>query len=100
MAARASPGEHAPSELLAFEVLSATERGFQSGAHAFMPNVYVDIAGQIEAKKEALACYASECRPYPHPRSLEGVEILARKRGVEVGRTYAEAFQLIRRIEV
>ena len=54
-----------------------------------------DASGEL-----ALTYYASESRPYPHPRSIEAVEYLARKRGGEVGIEYAEAFELIRRVEM
>ena len=37
-----------------------------------------------------------EMRPFPHPRSLEGVEALARVGGVSVGVEAAEAFEVIR----
>jgi LmbE family N-acetylglucosaminyl deacetylase len=100
MAARHSPGEFGPEEIVAFEVLSSTERGYPNGGHTFRPNMYVDVAKTIDKKKLALCYYASELRRYPHPRSLEGIEYLARKRGSEIGIEYAEAFELIRRVEM
>ncbi|MCS7307970.1 MAG: hypothetical protein NZ526_05405 [Aquificaceae bacterium] len=42
--------------------------------------------------------YSSEIRNYPHPRSPEGIENLARLRGMQVGAEYAEGFKLVRRI--
>jgi len=98
MAARSSPGEFAPQEIWAFEVPSSTERAWQTAERAFHPTVYVDVGTTIELKKQALACYRTESRPYPHPRSVEGLEYLARKRGLEVGLAHAEAFALVRRI--
>jgi len=98
MASRHSPGEFAAREVLAFEVLSSSERGYRNGS-AFAPTVYVDVSKTIDKKKLALTYYASEARPYPHPRSIEALEYLARKRGGEVGIEYAEAFELIRRVE-
>ncbi len=99
MAARCSPGEFAPTEILAFEVASSTERAFASPARAFCPNVYVDVGRTIDKKKLAMRCYESEARPYPHPRSPEGIEYAARHRGLEIGVEYAEAFALVRRVE-
>lgn len=99
MAARASPGEFLVREIYAFEVLSSTERSWQTATYAFMPTVYVDVKETIETKKKAMRAYETECKPYPHPRSVEGVEFLARKRGSEIGIEYAEAFALVRRIE-
>jgi hypothetical protein len=37
-------------------------------------------------------------RPFPHPRSYEGVRSLAKVRGMTVGVAYAEAFEVIRRV--
>lgn len=99
MAARCNPPEFSPLEIRTFEILSATERSWQNGARIFMPNLYVDIARNIDMKKLAMQYYASEYRPYPHPRSIEAIEYLARRRGNEVGLAYAEAFHIIRKIE-
>ncbi len=99
MAARHSPGEYAPSRIYCFEVPSATERARRHPASAFCPNTFVDVHATIDAKKLAMKHYQSECRPYPHPRSNEGIEYWARKRGLEVGLEYAEAFELVRSVE-
>ncbi len=99
MATRCNPPDNFPSELRTFEVLSSTERSWQGPNTAFHPNCYVDIEKYIDEKKLAMSYYKSEYRDYPHPRSLEGIEYLARKRGNEVGLKYAEAFNIIRRIE-
>ena len=99
MAARSNPPDHSPSEICTFEVLSSTERAWQNGDRAFMPNYYVDVASVIDQKKLAMTYYENEYRPYPHPRSIEGLEYLARHRGNEVGMDYAEAFHIIRRVE-
>lgn len=47
-------------------------------------------------KRRALECYRSEMRPFPHARSLENVEHLARYRGASVGIEAAEAFMVVR----
>lgn len=99
MAARVNPPEFGPGEIRTFEVLSSTERAWQEPGRAFHPNLYVDVAATIEAKKLALQAYETEYRPYPHARSVEAVEYLARKRGTEAGVTHAEAFHIVRRIE-
>jgi len=80
--------------LLAYEI-STTNR---FGQHVFSPNVFVDISDFLNKKLEALACYTAELREFPHPRSLEGVELLARERGLSIGVRAAECFQLIREI--
>jgi LmbE family N-acetylglucosaminyl deacetylase len=64
----------------------------------FSPNVYIDITDTFEAKIRALMCFASEIRPYPHPRSPEIIKALTEKRGSEAGIPMAEAFRLIREV--
>jgi len=80
-------------EIYAFEVLSSTEWNYPL---SFSPNVYFDIGDTLERKLKAMTEYKSELREYPHPRSLKGIEIKARQRGMEVGFYYAEAFECIR----
>jgi LmbE family N-acetylglucosaminyl deacetylase len=98
MAARANTGDFIPNYVLSYEVLSSTERSFQSPQHIFTPNIYIDIEKQLNKKIEALKCYKTELNAYPHPRSPEVVKTLADKRGVEVSLKQAECFQLIRGI--
>jgi LmbE family N-acetylglucosaminyl deacetylase len=56
----------------------------------------VDITGQWVRKRQALEAYAAEMRPWPHARSIEALEHLARWRGAQVGVEAAEAFCLLR----
>ena len=97
-ASRPCAGEHAPSRLYSFEVPSSTEWAYQV-RDGFRPTVYRDVARTIRMKIEAMKRYRSEVRVYPHPRSPEALDILARKRGVEVNMTSAEAFELIRDLQ-
>jgi len=82
-------------EIYSFEVPSSTEWG----THTFTPNVFVDISETFDKKIEALKCYESELRPYPHPRSLEAIKTLAMYRGYQSGLQLTEAFKLIRWIK-
>jgi LmbE family N-acetylglucosaminyl deacetylase len=85
--------------LLFFETVSSTEWQPPYSAPAFLPNWFVDISDVLDAKMSALrACYGEEMRAWPHPRSYEGVEHLARWRGATVGCAAAEAFMLGRAI--
>ncbi len=84
--------------LLAFEIPSSTVWQQPSGGVAFCPNWFVDISSTFENKMLALKAYNEEMRPWPHPRSYQGVEHLARWRGAIVGCDAAEAFMLIREI--
>lgn len=85
-------------KILAFETLSSTEWQIKDKSNMFSPTEYNDISEFIAKKIEALKIYQDELRDYPHPRSVEGVKILAQYRGMEVGYKYAEAFQIIRNL--
>lgn len=85
-------------KILTFEVLSSTEWNVQNQTNVFIPNTYFDISKTINLKIKSMKCYRSEIKEYHHPRSKEGIKILARKRGLEVGFNYAEAFNLVRAI--
>jgi LmbE family N-acetylglucosaminyl deacetylase len=82
--------------LLSFEVLSSTEWAPPQAPRAFLPNVFVDIGPFLERKLKAVACYRSELRQPPHPRSLQAVKHQAKLWGAKVGVTAAEAFMLVR----
>ena len=82
--------------VLACETLSSTEWG----SRPFAANLFVDIVDYLDKKVAAMSAYAAELREYPHPRSLEGIRIKARQRGLEVGCAAAEAYQVIRWFEV
>ena len=84
--------------LLSFEVVSSTEWQPPGSAPPFQPNWFVDIFAQWLRKREALEAYASEMRPWPHARSIQAVEHLARWRGAQVGVEAAEAFCLLRQL--
>ena len=96
-ACRPIPG-HAVRRLLTFEVPSSTEWQPPTSAPAFHPNWFVDISEYWGRKREALLAYTSEMRPWPHARSIEAVEHLARWRGAQVGVEAAEAFCLLRQL--
>jgi len=81
-----------------FEVPSATGWGDADGTNSFHPNWYEDVSETIAAKIAALREYHEEMRQWPHARSYEAIEHLARWRGAEVGLEAAEAFGLFRQL--
>jgi N-acetylglucosamine malate deacetylase 1 len=85
--------------LLAFETASSTEWSPPGSSSAFAPNWFVDISATLGAKIDALGAYQTEMRAWPHPRSFEAVEHLARWRGATIGVEAAEAFVLLRNVE-
>jgi len=80
------------TKVYCFETLSSTEWSNKP----FQPNYYVDISKHINKKIEAFCVYESEVKQYPHPRSPEGIKILAQKRGIEICTEYAESFIIAR----
>lgn len=82
-------------EIYTFEVQSSTE--WSSGA-AFSPNYFVDISQTLEKKLSAMKKYDSEINNFPHPRSFESINALAKYRGACVGLKAAEAFRVVRLI--
>ncbi len=87
---------HRVNRLVVYEVPSSTDQVPGQNEWPFLPNRHVDIQKHLEAKLAAMGCYEVEGRDFPHPRSLRGIEILARKRGMEVGMAAAEAFMVLR----
>ena len=85
-------------KLLTYETLSETEWGSPRPESAFIPTVFVDIADYLETKSKAMNCLKMQLKKFPHPRSLEGIEALARLRGATVGVSAAEAFSLAREV--
>ena len=89
---------HPVKTLLCFEVPSSTEWQIPGSAPIFAPNWFVDISDTLARKLAALDAYAVELRAWPHPRSRQGVEHLARWRGATTGVDAAEAFILGRQL--
>lgn len=80
-------------ELYSFSVPSSTEWNVQTKNAVYTPTVYVDIDGEYAIKKyQAMACYKTELRDYPHPRSIETLTILDKATGLQVGLKCAESF--------
>jgi len=83
-------------EIYSFEIPSSTEWNEPSFSTYFMPDYFVNINKSLEIKINALKEYETELRDFPHPRSLEAVEINAKHWGVKMGFEAAEAFKTIR----
>lgn len=85
-------------DIYSFEVPSSTEWAFSQHGAAFRPNVFVDVAGTLETKIQALQCYDTETRAFPHPRSPEALRAIAARWGTVAGCDAAEAFELVRAV--
>jgi LmbE family N-acetylglucosaminyl deacetylase len=90
---------HSVRTLLCFELPSSTEWQPPGSGLAFTPHWFVDISTTLVGKLAALDAYADELRDWPHPRSRQGIEHLARWRGASVGCDAAEAFMLARHLQ-
>ena len=85
--------------LLFFEVASSTNWQTPGTGIPFEPNWFEDISTSIDLKLKALKAYEIELRSWPHSRSVESLEHLARWRGSTVGVEAAEAFILGRHLD-
>lgn len=94
---RPLPGEPAVT-IVSGETVSSTEWNHPSSRPAFAPTWFVDASDGIERKVQAMAAYETELREWPHPRSLEGIRVAARRWGMTVGLDAAEPFCLLRRV--
>jgi LmbE family N-acetylglucosaminyl deacetylase len=85
--------------IITFETPSSTEWQAFNYPNYFQPNFFFSISAKnLQSKINAMESYEFEKRKYPHPRSPEGLKILAQRWGVAVGTEYAEAFMMIRSI--
>lgn len=85
--------EQRVATFLEFEVPSGTEWAVVATSPC-CSDWFTYVFGFLPAKIAALEISASEMRSFPHPRSREGIEALARARGSTVGIQTAEAFVL------
>jgi LmbE family N-acetylglucosaminyl deacetylase len=88
------PTEPFIESVYAFDTASSTEWAFP---RTFAPDTWVDISSTLEDKLAAMACYESELRDYPHPRSLEALRHRARAWGNQACLDAAEVFMTVRR---
>lgn len=89
---------HQIGAIYAYETVSETNWNAAPLTPGFLPNTYFDISPFLEAKLAAMQLYQTQLQPFPHERSLEAIQALARFRGATVGFAAAEAFVLIRSI--
>ena len=86
--------------ILYFETVSSTEWSIDQTiiGNIFSPDIHINIEYFLEKKCQALACYETEMRPYPHSRSIENIRNLAKYRGASNGINSVESFKLGRAI--
>tara|TARA_B110000438_G_scaffold190526_1_gene182169 strand:+ start:238 stop:948 length:711 start_codon:yes stop_codon:yes gene_type:complete len=84
-------------EILSFEIFSSTEWTF---SYDFKPNYFVNIEKELNLKMNAMKKYKNELKKFPHPRSLENINNSAKRWGTVCGFNAAEAFQIVRKIQM
>lgn len=89
------PMEQFIQSIFAFDTVSSTEWAYP---RSFVPDTWVDISTTLERKIEAMACYETELRDWPHPRSLHSLRVKAESSGSQVVSEAAECFMTIRRV--
>ncbi|MFH1339880.1 MAG: PIG-L deacetylase family protein [Pseudomonadota bacterium] len=89
------PMEQYIQAIFAFDTVSSTEWAYP---RSFVPDTWVDISTTLERKIEAMACYETELRDWPHPRSLKSLRVKAESAGSQVVAEAAECFMTIRRV--
>ena len=62
----------------------------------FKPSLYVDIESTIDLKIASLKCHKSEYNKFGAEDWIEGVRCRCGFRGYEIGKKYAEAFEILR----
>jgi N-acetylglucosamine malate deacetylase 1 len=87
-----------PLRLWAYETLSETNWNAPYVTPSFTPTLFVDITSSLDRKLAAMKAYRSQIRDFPHERSIEAIEALARLRGATIHRQAAEAFVLLRSV--
>lgn len=85
-------------ELYCYRVPSSTEWTPNKADTMFLANYFVDIEKYTEQKYKAFACYSTELREYPHPRSVQYLREADKAVGLRVGLLAAEEFVMLRKL--
>lgn len=91
IACRAYGAYRCITDLWSFEVPGST-------TSAFRPTLFSPIEADAEAKHALVRLYASESRPFPHPRSVEALQARAVYWGSHAWVRAAEAFLVERQV--
>ena len=81
--------------VLEYETISETNIYNLDNQNIFFPNFYVDISNTMDNKLNAFRKYNSQAQLRNQPRSIESIKSLARYRGMNINKEYAEAFRIL-----
>ncbi|WP_412470965.1 PIG-L deacetylase family protein [Halobacteriovorax sp. RT-2-4] len=92
---RALP-ENLTTHILSFDIPSSIE--FQSSQYQQTRKNYFNSidSEDLKIKIKAMCAYESELHAFPHPRSIENLEVLAKTEGTKCGKLLAESFYIER----
>lgn len=90
------PGSHCSSTISLALAYGTSTPWWSDRTGMYAPDTFVDITSVVDAKEQALRCYASQIARHPHPRSIESVRAYAASWGAFTGCSYAEAFEIVR----
>lgn len=90
-------GNYSVKNIYCYETLSETE-WTPMHERPFVPNHFVEVSDFFDIKCNAMKYFESQIKNFPHTRSLETFEALAKFRGSTVGVKCAEAFFVERQI--
>ncbi len=85
-------------KIFSSEINSSTEWNYSN--NVFRPNFFECVDNYIESKLEAMKAHENELMAWPHPRSIEGIRNLSKLRGQQIGVDHAEAFMLVRQVNI
>lgn len=88
------PGTSPVKKIYSFEVNTSTELADVP----FKPNLFMDIDPEIKWN-DLKSKYPKEMRDWPNGRSRDGIISQAQYRGMQSGKYFAEAYQLVREYE-
>lgn len=91
---------HVVKRIYSYETLSETGWDVPNTVNEFIPNVYNDISQFIDKKLEAIRMFTNQVEQFPSPRSEKTVKALAEYRGSMMGLEAAEAFSLVREVNI
>jgi len=89
------PIENYIKTVYAFDTASSTEWAYP---RLFIPDTWIDISSTLNIKLEAMTCYKSEVRTYPHPRSIKAIRYRAHACGNQACMEAAEVFMTVRKV--
>lgn len=84
-------------KIMFYETLSETEWGYTEN---FVPNYFVSLDKKtLDKKIKSFEFYTSQNKSNDHPRSTDGIIALAKFRGLNICKSYAESFRILRLID-